>query len=163
MSQPPVLPGMGFGSQTLAVHGRGLARARPVTVLAILRHHRMHRPPTRRIPAAHPRKWRTAVLRTQRPATRCEPAPHASRTVRTTPSGGCRDVSGMACTDEARARADARTISLITVVSHLLMTRRLHAIRREEKFYRLLPLDRGAENANLRGGRPGRGFTAAPR
>ena len=60
----------------------------------------------------------------------------------------------MACTDEARARAAARTISLITVVSHLLMTRRLHAIRWEEKFYRLLPLDRGAENANLRGGRP---------
>jgi hypothetical protein len=78
----------------------------------------MHRPFTRRSPAAQAR--RTAVLRRHTPFTRCIPGPHASRTNVNISSGcaaGCCGCNGIPSLEEAKAKAKAIAISLVIFLS----------------------------------------------
>jgi hypothetical protein len=68
-------------------------------------------------PAAHLRTARRACRRagvpTQRPFTRCMPAPHASRTLMTMSSDCWSGVGGIACAEEVKASANATAITRI--------------------------------------------------
>src|SRR5262247_3960329 len=88
-----------------------LATGRLVQSERIVAPYRTQRPVTRRMPAAQ--AARTVVLRLHTPFTRCMPGPHASRTGVTMSSSCWMDATGMACVDEATAKAKAMGISLV--------------------------------------------------
>jgi hypothetical protein len=94
-------------------------------------------------PAAHLRAARRACRRagvpTQRPFTRCMPAPHASRTLMTISSDCWSGVGGIACAEEAKASANATAITRI--IGFLLFSWYRREGRRRQRTSRTAMMD----------------------